>query len=142
MNKKRGFLLMDMIVSLSLYTVIILSLIILLGKNMRLTSNLYKNNEIRRIEHNIKNIVRRDIEIDKTEDKNYKIIKFENKLYLENIRSLQRESLGSYLYLSEEKIKDISVKNEKIIIESEEIGNIWMIYYLFDEESRAYVIEA
>ena len=141
MKKKEGFLLIDMIVSLSLYTIIILSLIILLNKNMFHTRNLYSYQEEIRIIQNIENIVRRDIYIDKDIliNKKYRLIMEKNILYLEN--DLRRESLGKIKFLGDKDITNIVVKNSKVFLKEKLIGKTWILSFEIKNNIRTYLVE-
>ena len=75
--KKKGFLLVDVLVSIAIFSTVIFSLLILMNKNIENTRKIMELQEEKRAIFNIENILKRDFDLEKKE-KNYEIYQEEN----------------------------------------------------------------
>ena len=79
--KKKGFLLVDVLVSIAIFSTVIFSLLILMNKNIENTRKIMELQEEKRAIFNIENILKRDF-APKKKEKNYQIYQEENEIFL------------------------------------------------------------
>ena len=79
--KKKGFLLVDVLVSIAIFSTVIFSLLILMNKNIENTRKIMDLQEEKRAIFNIENILKRDFDLEKKE-KNYEIYQEKNEIFL------------------------------------------------------------
>lgn len=138
--KTKGFLLMDVIVSIFIFLVIILNLLIILNKNFESVKKLVLNQEILRIVNNIENVMERDLN-EKREEKSYCIIDHKNKLTLKNMKNNREEEVGKFKYISKDNIKNIKIIGKNVILNNERIGKIFFFVIEIDEQHIENIIE-
>ena len=95
--KKKGFLLVDVLVSIAIFSTVIFSLLILMNKNIENTRKIMELQEEKRAIFNIENILKRDF-APKKKEKNYQIYQEENEIFLRE--KSKNESIGKFKYLS------------------------------------------
>ena len=120
--KKKGFLLVDVLVSIAIFSTVIFSLLILMNKNIENTRKIMELQEEKRAIFNIENIIKRDFDLEKKE-KNYEIYQEENKIFLRE--KSKNESIGKFKYLSVSNLKNIKIFKRKVILNNENIGDIF-----------------
>lgn len=122
--KKKGFLLVDVLVSIAIFSTVIFSLLILMNKNIENTRKIMELQEEKRAIFNIENILKRDFDLEKKE-KNYEIYQEENEIFLRE--KSKNESIGKFKYLSLDNLKNIKVFKREVILNNENIGDIFYI---------------
>lgn len=138
--RNKGFLLVDVVVSIFIFLVIILNLLIILNKNFESMKKLVLNQEILRIVNNIENIMERDLN-EKREEKSYCIIDHKNKLILKNMKNNREEEVGKFKYISKDNIKNIKIIGKDVILNNESIGKIFFSVIEIDEQYIENIIE-
>lgn len=136
--KRKGFLLIDTLVSIFIFSTIILSLIILMNKNIENIRNILNSQEKKRIVFNISNVIKRDFYMLR-EEKKYNLTCEENKFFL--IGEGLKENIGKFRYLSLDKIKNIKLLKKSVILNDEDIGEMFFISLEIDNEKIEKVIE-
>ena len=122
--KKKGFLLVDVLVSIAIFSTVIFSLLILMNKNIENTRKIMELQEEKRAIFNIENILKRDFDLEKKE-KNYEIYQEENKIFLRE--KSKNESIGKFKYLSLDNLKNIKIFKREVALNNENIGDIFYI---------------
>ena len=122
--KKKGFLLVDVLVSIAIFSTVIFSLLILMNKNIENTRKIMELQEEKRAIFNIENILKRDFDLEKKE-KNYEIYQKENKIFLRE--KSKNESIGKFKYLSLNNLKNIKIFKREVALNNENIGDIFYI---------------
>ena len=120
--KKKGFLLVDVLVSIAIFSTVIFSLLILMNKNIENTRKIMELQEEKRAIFNIENIIKRDFDLEKKE-KNYEIYQEENKIFLRE--KSKNESIGKFKYLSVSNLKNIKIFKREVALNNENIGDIF-----------------
>lgn len=120
--KKKGFLLVDVLVSIAIFSTVIFSLLILMNKNIENTRKIMELQEEKRAIFNIENILKRDFDLEKKE-KNYEIYQKENEIFLRE--KSKNESIGKFKYLSLDNLKNIKIFKREVILNNENIGEIF-----------------
>lgn len=138
--RNKGFLLVDVVVSIFIFLVIILNLLVILNKNFESIKKLVLNQEILRIVNNIENIMERDLN-EKREEKSYCIIDHKNKLTLKNMKNNREEEVGKFKYISKDNIKNIKIIGKDVILNNESIGKIFFSVIEIDEQNIENIIE-
>lgn len=138
--RNKGFLLVDVVVSIFIFLVIILNLLVILNKNFENMKKLVFNQEKSRIVNNIENIMERDIK-EKREEKSYCIIDNENELILKNLKNNRDEEIGKFKYISKENIKNIKIIGKDVILNNEKIGKIFFSSIGLDNKCLENIIE-
>lgn len=122
--KKKGFLLLDILVSIGLFSFIALNLLVLMNKNIKNFRIITSKQETERLINNIENILKRDFYKKKLQYK-YEIEEKEiENIYLKNLENNNIESLGRYSQISFKEIKNIKIVDKKVNINQKEIGKI------------------
>lgn len=122
--KKKGFLLVDVLVSIAIFSTVIFSLLILMNKNIENTRKIMELQEEKRAIFNIENILKRDFDLEKKE-KNYEIYQKENKIFLRE--KSKNESIGKFKYLSLDNLKNIKIFKREVTLNNENIGEMFYI---------------
>lgn len=122
--KKKGFLLVDILVSIAIFSTVIFSLLILMNKNIENTRKIMELQEEKRAIFNIENILKRDFDLEKKE-KNYEIYQKENKIFLRE--KSKNESIGKFKYLSLDNLKNIKIFKREVTLNNENIGEMFYI---------------
>lgn len=122
--KKKGFLLVDILVSIAIFSTVIFSLLILMNKNIENTRKIMELQEEKRAIFNIENILKRDFDLEKKE-KNYEIYQKENKIFLRE--KSKNESIGKFKYLSLYNLKNIKIFKREVALNNENIGEMFYI---------------
>lgn len=122
--KKKGFLLVDVLVSIAIFSTVIFSLLILMNKNIENTRKIMELQEEKRAIFNIENILKRDFDLEKKE-KNYEIYQKENKIFLRE--KSKNESIGKFKYLSLDNLKNIKIFKREVALNNENIGEMFYI---------------
>lgn len=122
--KKKGFLLVDILVSIAIFSTVIFSLLILMNKNIENTRKIMELQEEKRAIFNIENILKRDFDLEKKE-KNYEIYQKENKIFLRE--KSKNESIGKFKYLSLDNLKNIKIFKREVALNNENIGEMFYI---------------
>ena len=122
--KKKGFLLVDVLVSIAIFSTVIFSLLILMNKNIEKTRKIMELQEEKRAIFNIENILKRDFDLEKKE-KNYEIYQKENKIFLRE--KSKNESIGKFKYLSLDNLKNIKIFKREVALNNENIGEMFYI---------------
>lgn len=122
--KKKGFLLVDVLVSIAIFSTVIFSLLILMNKNIENTRKIMELQEEKRAIFNIKNILKRDFDLEKKE-KNYEIYQKENKIFLRE--KSKNESIGKFKYFSLDNLKNIKIFKREVALNNENIGEMFYI---------------
>ena len=122
--KKKGFLLVDILVSIAIFSTVIFSLLILMNKNIEKTRKIMELQEEKRAIFNIENILKRDFDLEKKE-KNYEIYQKENKIFLRE--KSKNESIGKFKYLSLDNLKNIKIFKREVALNNENIGEMFYI---------------
>lgn len=122
--KKKGFLLVDVLVSIAIFSTVIFSLLILMNKNIENTRKIMELQEEKRAIFNIENILKRDFDLEKKE-KNYEIYQEENKIFLRE--KSKNESIGKFKYLSLDNLKNIKIFKREVALNNENIGEMFYI---------------
>lgn len=120
--KRKGFLLVDVLVSIAIFSTVIFSLLILMNKNIENTRKIMEFQEEKRAIFNIENILKRDFDLEKRE-KNYEIYQEENEIFLRE--KSKNESIGKFKYLSLDNLKNIKIFKREVILNNENIGEIF-----------------
>lgn len=136
--KKKGFLLVDVLVSISIFSTVIFSLLILMNKNIENTRKIMEIQEEKRAFFNIENIIKRDFYIEEKE-KNYEIHQEENEIFLRE--KSNNESIGKFKYLSASNLKNIKIFKREVILNNENIGEIFYISVEIKDKKIEKVIE-
>lgn len=136
--KKKGFLLIDVLMAIFIFSTIIFSLIILMNKNIENTRKIMKFQEEKRAVFNIENIIKRDFSIEKKE-RNYEIFQEKNEIFFKG--KVKNESIGKFKYLSLNNLKNIKIFKREIILNSENIGEIFFVSVEIDNKKIEKVIE-
>ena len=110
--KKKGFLLVDVLVSIAIFSTVIFSLLILMNKNIENTRKIMELQEEKRVIFNIENILKRDFDLEKKE-KNYEIYQEENEIFLRE--KFKNESIGKFKYLSLDNLKNIKIFKREVL---------------------------
>lgn len=122
--KKKGFLLVDVLVSIAIFSTVIFSLLILMNKNIENTRKIMELQEEKRAIFNIENILKRDFDLKKKE-KNYQIYQEENEIFLRE--KSKNESIGKFKYLSLDNLKNIKIFKREVALNNENIGEMFYI---------------
>ena len=122
--KKKGFLLVDVLVSIAIFSTVIFSLLILMNKNIENTRKIMELQEEKRAIFNIENILKRDFDLKKKE-KNYQIYQEENEIFLRE--KSKNESIGKFKYLSLDNLKNIKIFKREVTLNNENIGEMFYI---------------
>ena len=122
--KKKGFLLVDILVSIAIFSTVIFSLLILMNKNIEKTRKIMELQEEKRAIFNIENILKRDFDLKKKE-KNYQIYQEENEIFLRE--KSKNESIGKFKYLSLDNLKNIKIFKREVALNNENIGEMFYI---------------
>ena len=122
--KKKGFLLVDILVSIAIFSTVIFSLLILMNKNIENTRKIMELQEEKRAIFNIENILKRDFDLKKKE-KNYQIYQEENEIFLRE--KSKNESIGKFKYLSLDNLKNIKIFKREVALNNENIGEMFYI---------------
>lgn len=122
--KKKGFLLVDILVSIAIFSTVIFSLLILMNKNIENTRKIMELQEEKRAIFNIENILKRDFDLEKKE-KNYQIYQEENEIFLRE--KSKNESIGKFKYLSLDNLKNIKIFKREVALNNENIGEMFYI---------------
>lgn len=122
--KKKGFLLVDVLVSIAIFSTVIFSLLILMNKNIENTRKIMELQEEKRAIFNIENILKRDFDLEKKE-KNYEIYQEENEIFLRE--KSKNESIGKFKYLSLDNLKNIKIFKREVALNDENIGEMFYI---------------
>lgn len=136
--KKKGFLLIDVLMSIFIFSMVIFSLLTLMNKNIENTRKIIDFQEEKRAIFNIENILKRDFFIDKKE-KNYEIYQKENEIFLRE--KSNNKSLGKFKYLSESNLKNIKIFKREVILNNENVGEIFYISIEIKDEKIEKIIE-
>lgn len=136
--KKKGFLLIDILTSIFIFSTIILSILILMNKNIENVRNILISQDEKRAIFNISNIIKRDFYLERRE-KNYNLTFEENKFFLNGEAS--KESIGKFKYLSLDRIKNIKLLKKSIILNNENIGEMFFIFFEIGDKKIEKVIE-
>ena len=122
--KKKGFLLVDILVSIAIFSTVIFSLLILMNKNIEKTRKIMELQEEKRAIFNIENILKRDFDL-KKKGKNYQIYQEENEIFLRE--KSKNESIGKFKYLSLDNLKNIKIFKREVALNNENIGEMFYI---------------
>ena len=122
--KKKGFLLVDVLVSIAIFSTVIFSLLILMNKNIENTRKIMELQEEKRAIFNIENILKRDF-APKKKEKNYQIYQEENEIFLRE--KSKNESIGKFKYLSLDNLKNIKIFKREVALNNENIGEMFYI---------------
>ena len=122
--KKKGFLLVDVFVSIAIFSTVIFSLLILMNKNIENTRKIMELQEEKRAIFNIENILKRDFDL-KKKGKNYQIYQEENEIFLRE--KSKNESIGKFKYLSLDNLKNIKIFKREVALNNENIGEMFYI---------------
>ena len=122
--KKKGFLLVDILVSIAIFSTVIFSLLILMNKNIENTRKIMELQEEKRAIFNIENILKRDF-APKKKEKNYQIYQEENEIFLRE--KFKNESIGKFKYLSLDNLKNIKIFKREVALNNENIGEMFYI---------------
>ena len=136
--KKKGFLLVDVLVSIAIFSTVIFSLLILMNKNIENTRKIMELQEEKRAIFNIENILKRDFDLEKRE-KNYEICQEENEIFLRE--KSKNESIGKFKYLSLDNLKNIKIFKREVILNEENIGDMFYISIEIKNKKIEKVIE-
>lgn len=131
--KKKGFLLIDVLMAIFIFSTVIFSLIILMNKNIENTRKIMKFQEEKRAVFNIENIIKRDFSIEKKE-RNYEIFQEKNEIFFKG--KVKNESIGKFKYLSLNNLKNIKIFKREIILNSENIGEIFFVSVEIDNKKN------
>lgn len=135
--KNKGFLLVDIVVSIFIFIVIILNLLVILNKNFENMKKLVLNQEKDRLMKNIENIIERDFN-EKKEKRTYYIIDNKNKLILKNNRE---EEIGKFKYISKDNIENIKIIEKDVVLNNKNIGKIFFSVIEIDGQYIENIIE-
>ncbi|MCF2611393.1 MULTISPECIES: hypothetical protein [Fusobacterium] len=122
--KKKGFLLVDVLVSIAIFSTVIFSLLILMNKNIENTRKIMDLQEEKRAIFNIENILKRDFDLEKKE-KNYEIYQEKNEIFLGE--KSKNESIGKFKYISLDNLKNIKIFKREVALNNENIGEMFYI---------------
>ena len=122
--KKKGFLLVDVLVSIAIFSTVIFSLLILMNKNIENTRKIMELQEEKRAIFNIENILKRDFDLEKKE-KNYEIYQEKNEIFLGE--KSKNESIGKFKYISLDNLKNIKIFKREVALNNENIGEMFYI---------------
>lgn len=136
--KKRGFLLIDVLVAIFIFSTVIFTLLVLMNKNIENTRKIIKLQEEKRAVFNIENIIKRDFFLERKE-KNYKVTQEKNEIFLKGMD--KNESIGKFKYLSIDNLKNIKLFEREVILNNENIGEIFFILVEIDNKKIEKVIE-
>lgn len=136
--KKKGFLLVDILVSIAIFSTVIFSLLILMNKNIENTRKIMELQEEKRAIFNIENILKRDFDLEKKE-KNYEIYQKENKIFLRE--KSKNESIGKFKYLSLDNLKNIKIFKREVALNNENIGEMFYISVEIKDKKIEKIIE-
>ena len=136
--KKKGFLLVDVLVSIAIFSTVIFSLLILMNKNIENTRKIMELQEEKRAIFNIENILKRDF-APKKKEKNYEIYQEKNEIFLRE--KSKNESIGKFKYLSLDNLKNIKIFKREVILNEENIGDMFYISIEIKNKKIEKVIE-
>ena len=136
--KKKGFLLVDVLVSIAIFSTVIFSLLILMNKNIENTRKIMDLQEKKRAIFNIENILKRDFDLEKKE-KNYEIYQEENEIFLRE--KSKNESIGKFKYISLDNLENIKIFKREVILNEENIGDMFYISIEIKNKKIEKVIE-
>lgn len=138
--KRKGFLLIDLIVSIFLFVNVILGLLLLLNKNNDKTRRLLVETDEKRLIFNIENIIERDLKKDFSIAK-YQLIQKDEIFYLENLSKNNVTKIGRYKYLKLEDIKNIKTLKKEVLLENQVIGEVYIAYLELENKKIEKIIE-
>ncbi|MCI6153316.1 hypothetical protein [Fusobacterium perfoetens] len=138
--KRKGFLLIDLIVSIFLFVNVILGLLLLLNKNNDKTRRLLVETDEKRLIFNIENIIERDLKKDFSITK-YQLIQKDEIFYLENLSKNNVTKIGRYKYLKLEDIKNIKTLKKEVLLENQVIGEVYIAYLELENKKIEKIIE-
>ncbi|NME36260.1 hypothetical protein [Fusobacterium sp. FSA-380-WT-3A] len=138
--KRKGFLLIDLIVSIFLFVNVILGLLLLLNKNNDKARKLLIETDKKRLIFNIENIIERDLKRDFSIAK-YQLIQKDEIFYLENLLKNNVTKIGKYKYLKLEDIKNIKTLKKEVLLENQVIGEVYIFYLEFENKKIEKIIE-
>lgn len=138
--KIKGFLLVDLIISIFLFVNIIFGLLLLLNKNNEKTRKLLVMLDEKRLVFNIENIIERDIKKDFLIS-NYQLNEKEKIFYLENLLKNEITRIGKYRYLYIDEIKNIKTFKNEVLLENEIIGEVYIFSLEIENKKIEKIIE-
>lgn len=132
--KRKGNIL-EATVSLTLFFIIVLEFIILFNFNLNLLRQVKNRYEEKIVENNLINILKRDIYFNGVTN-NYTLKKVGNEYFIETNNNSYY--LGFFKYM---KLKEIKLKEERILLDNIEIGKFKCVTYLLNGKNIKIILE-